>query len=116
MRPPGAVRVTTGHITKGRHNDPHGCAIALASPGTCPEASTIHVGGPTVLVSASPWETWTAMLPPEAHEFIRQSGRRRWRKPKPWQLTERELDAFDADARVPAPREPEPEPEREAAS
>jgi hypothetical protein len=87
MRPPGAVRVTAGHITKGRRGDPHGCAIALAILGACPEASSIHVGGPTVVVSASPWETWTAMLPPEAHEFIGQFDRRRWRKPKPVTFT-----------------------------
>ena len=87
MRAPGAVPVTTGHITKGRRGDPHGCAIALAILGARPEASSIHVGGPTVFVSASPWETWTAMLPPEAHEFIRQFGRRRWRKPKPVTFT-----------------------------
>jgi hypothetical protein len=79
MRPPGVVRVTAGHIATGRRGDPYGCAIALAIPGTCPQAS-IHAGGPTVLVSASPWKTWTAMLPPKAHEFIRQSGRR-WRTP-----------------------------------
>jgi hypothetical protein len=87
MRPPGAVRITAGHITKGRRGDPHGCAIALAIPGDCPEASSIHVGGPTVHLSASPWETWTAMLPPEAHEFIGQFGHRRWRKPKPVTFT-----------------------------
>ena len=87
MRPPATVRVTAGHIGRGRRGDPHGCAIALAILGACPEASSIHVGGPTVLVSASPWDSWTAFLPPEAHEFIRQSGRRRWRKPKPVTFT-----------------------------
>ena len=87
MRPPATVRVTAGHITKGRRGDPHGCAIALAFRGTCPEASSFHVGGPTVLVCASPWDSWTAFLPPEAHEFIRLSGRRRWRKPKPVTFT-----------------------------
>ena len=87
MRAPGAVPVTTGHITKGRRGDPHGCAIALAILGARPEASSIHVGGPTVLVSASPWETWTAMLPPETHEFVRQSGRRSWRKTRPVTFT-----------------------------
>jgi hypothetical protein len=81
------VRITARHIARGRRGDPHGCAIALAIFGACPEASSIHVGGPTVLVSASPWETWTAMLPPEAHEFIRQFDRRRWRKPKPVTFT-----------------------------
>jgi hypothetical protein len=81
MRPPGAVRVTAGHIATGRRGDPHGCAIALAIPGTRPQTRSIHVGAPTALVSASLWETRTAMLPPEAHEFIRPAGRRRRRTP-----------------------------------
>jgi hypothetical protein len=87
MRPPGAVHVTAGHIVTGHRDNPHGCAIARAIPGARPQARSIHVGAPTALVSASPWKTWTAMLPPEAHEFIRQPGRRRRRTPKPVTFT-----------------------------
>jgi hypothetical protein len=84
MRPAATVRVTAGRRCRG---DSHGCAIALAIRGACPQASSIHVGGPTVLVSAGPWDSWTAFLPPEAHEFIRLFDRRRWRKPKPVTFT-----------------------------